>query len=140
MARRPLFVDAEDSVRHAAEVMQRCDVGALPVRALGHWVGMVTDRDLALRAVARGLNPEMATIRQVMTPDLVYCFAEQPLREAVETMLRNTIRRLAVLDSDLELIGMLSVDDLASATPHSDLVAQVLAHIAPPIEVAPSHH
>jgi CBS domain-containing protein len=109
--------------------MRTLDVGALPVIAHGRLVGMVTDRDLALRVVARG-RAETTPVREVMTPAVVICFADEPVGVAAERMALEAVRRLPVLDRDLGLVGVLSVDDLAMYGIDPALVARVLARSA----------
>jgi CBS domain-containing protein len=126
MSHRPETVDANDSLQDAAERMRALDVGALPVLALGRLVGMVTDRDIAVRGLARGHAVD-APVRAVMSPGCVTCMAEDDIRDAAMEMVRQSVRRLVVLDRDLQIAGILSVDDLALQGCDARLVAEVLA-------------
>ncbi len=120
-------VDAGDSVRAAAERMRALDVGSLAVFEGGHLVGFVTDRDLVVRAIARGLDPS-SPVRGAMSHGVVTCFAEEDLQLAAGTMAREGVRRLVVVDRDLQPIGVLSVDDLAMRGCDPGLLAEVFAH------------
>jgi CBS domain-containing protein len=74
---------------------------------------MLTDRDIVIRGVVEGVHPAEGKVRGAMTPQVVYCFEEQPLHEAAHFMEEHSIRRIMVLDSGKRLVGLLSSDDLA---------------------------
>lgn len=102
-----------ESVQAAARRMQKENVGTLiVVDARSRPVGIVTDRDLALGVVARGLDPRVATVEQVMTPDPSCVPEETAIESAVETMRGLGVRRLPVVDARGSLVGILSVDDV----------------------------
>ncbi|HSN32547.1 MAG TPA: CBS domain-containing protein [Ideonella sp.] len=124
MAHRLEGVDGGDSARTAAERMAALGVGSLPVFEAGRAVGMVTDRDLVVRVLARGLDGA-TPVRQAMTRGIVICFADDDVRQAAATMARERVRRLIVVDRELQAIGMLSVDDLALHGCDPELVADV---------------
>lgn len=105
-------VGADQPVQHAARIMRDANVGILPVREHGRLVGMITDRDITVRATARGFDAGKTPVREVMTPDAIYCFEDEPLVEAARLMAHHAVRRLAVLDRNLDLVGILSRDDL----------------------------
>jgi CBS domain-containing protein len=126
MSHRIESVDANDTVQAAAERMRALDVGSLPVFALGRLIGMITDRDLVVRALARGCGPS-TPVRGVMTPDVVTCLADDDVAEAAATMARHAVRRLVVLDRGLQAVGMLSVDDLALQGCAPEILASVFA-------------
>jgi CBS domain-containing protein len=107
-------VSPDTSLQEAAQRMKERDVGPLPVCTDdGRLVGMITDRDIAVRATAEGLDPSLTLVRDVMSDDPVYCFEDQDVDEAARLMEENRIRRLAVLDSDRRLVGIVSLGDLA---------------------------
>jgi CBS domain-containing protein len=108
------WVSDDTSIQEAARLMKTLDVGSIPVRrADGEIVGMLTDRDLAIRAAAEGLDPITTKVRDVMTVDVVYCYEDQDVQDAVRLMEGLQLRRLLVLNRDNQLAGILSLGDLA---------------------------
>jgi CBS domain-containing protein len=106
-------VRPEDTVRLAAVVMEAFEIGPLPVCDGDRLVGMVTDRDIAIRAVAAGRDPSTTTVREIMTGDLVACRDDQEVREAVALMRAHEVRRLPVVDRRDRLIGIIALADIA---------------------------
>ncbi len=102
----------DQSIREAAAEMARLDAGILPVGEGDRLVGMITDRDIAVRAVARGLAPD-TKIRDVMTQDVKYCFEDEDVQAVARNMAQIQVRRLPVLDRDKRLVGILSLADMA---------------------------
>jgi CBS domain-containing protein len=107
-------VQPQDSLRRAAQCMQELDVGALPVCDGERLLGMVTDRDIAVRAIADGLNPDEACVSDIMTPDVAFCTTEQDAEEAKRLMGARQVRRLPVVDDNRRLVGIVSLGDLAT--------------------------
>ena len=104
----------ERSIQEAAEQMRSLDVGVLPVcNGDDRLVGIVTDRDLAVRALADGRDPKSTTVEEIMTRKTIYCFEDQDVEEAERVMEKNQIRRLPVLDHDNRIVGIVSLGDLA---------------------------
>jgi CBS domain-containing protein len=97
----------------AASRMAEADVGILPVGENDHLVGVVTDRDIVVRGIAQGADPSETTIREVMTEKVLYCFDDQEPSEAASDMAKQQIRRLPVVDRKKQLIGMVSLADIA---------------------------
>jgi len=106
-------ISPEATVQEAAEKMRHLDIGPLPVCDGDRMVGMLTDRDITVRAVAEGCNPTTTTVREVMTPNLVYGFDDQEVEDATHLMEQYQIRRLPVLNRHKRLVGMVSLGDLA---------------------------
>lgn len=125
-------VSPEATIKDAAQRMVRLDVGALPVWDGERLVGMVTDRDLVVRAVAEGRDPETTTVGDCMSPKIVYCFEDQSLDEARHTMEEKKIRRLPVLNRDKHLVGILAIGDLAVKTDEDQEVGHTLQEISRP--------
>ena len=113
MTREVRLVKPEQTIREAAQLMAEIDAGAIPVTENERLVGMLTDRDIAIRAVAKGKSPE-TKIRDVMSQGILYCFDDQELDEVERNMGENQVRRLPVVDRDKRLVGILSLGDLAS--------------------------
>src|SRR5947209_10896530 len=95
---RVAVVHADTTVQEAAEKMKDLDVGPLPVCENDRLVGMVTDRDITVRAVAEGHDPWTDHVRDVMTPEVIFCFEDQDVAEAARLMKRKQVRRLLVLN------------------------------------------
>lgn len=113
MSENVVVVNPEATVEEAAKKMDESDVGVLPVCDNEELLGMVTDRDMAIRAVARGRDPKRTKVKDVMTPVVVYCYDDQDIEEAVSLMEERQLRRLVVFNRDKQLVGVLSIGDLA---------------------------
>jgi CBS-domain-containing membrane protein len=113
MTREPVSVAPADSVQHAARLMDELNVGALPVCDGEDLVGIVTDRDITVRATAAGLSPATTAVALVMTERVRSCGADQQLADALDLMASVQIRRLPVLDQAQRLLGMLALGDIA---------------------------
>ena len=94
--------------------MQELDVGALPVCDGERLLGMLTDRDITVRGIADGLNPDEACVSDIMTPEVEYCIADQDAEDAKRLMGARQLRRLPVVDRDMRLVGIVSLGDLAT--------------------------
>ena len=102
-----------DSLMLAAQAMQELDVGVIPVCNGREIVGMVTDRDLVLRGLAQGCSPERTPLEQVMSREPQWCFDDQTLEDVSRQMSDAQVRRLPVVDRDKQLVGIVSLGDLA---------------------------
>jgi CBS domain-containing protein len=107
------WVSVERTVKEAAQLMRKMEIGCMPVMEGDRLVGLVTDRDITCRVVAEGRNPDEVRVRAIMTAEPVCCFEDQSLDEAVDLMEANGIRRLPVLNRNKQISGLLSVDDIA---------------------------
>jgi CBS domain-containing protein len=122
LMRQPVeVVEPSTSVRNAAAQMAGRGVGFLPVCEGGGAVGVLTDRDIAVRVVAVGLDPILTLVDQVMTRRVHRCLADAPLSEARRAMEANRVRRLVVTDSAYRVVGVLSVDDWKALPASQDL-------------------
>ena len=130
------WLETSRTVREAAQLMQRVDVGCLPVTDAGRVVGLITDRDIACRIVAEGRNPETEKVSAVMSEKVVSCTQDQTLTEAAELMEANGVRRLPVLDKDGRIVGLLSVDDVARYADYR-LTGQLMHVLCLPAEKPP---
>jgi CBS domain-containing protein len=113
MTRKMEFVLPTASLREVARKMRSLNIGSLPVAENGKLIGMITDRDICCRGVADGLDPVLTEVREIMSRDVAFCFSYDTVNDAVRQMEQRHIRRLAVLNSDKTVAGLLSVDDLA---------------------------
>jgi CBS domain-containing protein len=115
MTRDVQLANPNETLQQAAQAMAMLDAGILPVGENDRLVGMITDRDIAIKGVACGMGPE-AKIRDVMTADVKYCFEDQDLAEVTKNMADIQVRRLPVLDHDKRLVGIISLGDIAVNT------------------------
>jgi len=107
------WVGPEATIKEVAGKMRDLDIGSLAVCSEGRPVGIVTDRDIALRCCADAKDPATATAGEIMTKDLKWCYGDQEIEDAAHLMEAEHIRRLPVLDRKENMIGFLSVDDIA---------------------------
>ena len=128
MTRNVELILPEQTIQHAASLMQRIDTGALLVHEGDRLVGMVTDRDIAVRAGARGLGPE-TPVRDVMTGNIRYCFEDEDVQHGAQNMADIQVRRLPVLNREKRLVGVVSLGNIASirSSRTSDTVLQGVA-------------
>jgi CBS domain-containing protein len=122
----------EASIYEAAEKMSHLDIGPLPVCDGARLVGMLTDRDITVRAVAAGRDPRMTHVRDIMTPDVVYGFEDQDVEDAARLMEQYQIRRLPVLNRSKHLVGMVALGDLAVHAGTRPVAAEVLEQVSEP--------
>jgi CBS domain-containing protein len=113
MTANPCTIDAEKPVAHAAKMMRDEDVGLAPIVQGDRLVGTLTDRDIAIRVVAEGRDPEATTVREVASTELVTIDPAQSLDEALRLMAQHQIRRLPVVEEDGRLVGVLAQADVA---------------------------
>jgi|SRR5581483_2200 len=118
------------SVREVAQKMKAIDVGMIPVYDDDRLVGMVTDRDLALRVVAEGRDAAQTPAHAVMTPEVIYCFEDQTADEAAQVMEQHQIRRLIVLSRNKRLVGIVSLGDLATHRRSKKVAGEALSEIS----------
>lgn len=112
MTRNVQLVNPTQSIVEAAQMMADCDCGSLPVAENDKLVGMITDRDIVVRALARGKSPD-TRIKEVMSPEIKYCFEEDDLNNVARNMGDLQIRRLPVVDKNKNLVGIVSLGDIA---------------------------
>jgi CBS domain-containing protein len=116
MTRNVQFVSPQETVQRAAQMMDDLNVGSLPVCEGERLVGMVTDRDITVRATAAGIAPGDAVVDEVMSTDVRWCFEDQPLDDVMQQMADTQIRRVPVVSRDdaHKLVGIVSLGDLAT--------------------------
>lgn len=131
MSRDVRITDPDQSIREAARTMAEIDCGFLPVGENDRLVGMITDRDIAIRAVAQGLGPD-TPVREVMTPEVKYCFDDEDIEHVAENMGDLQVRRLPVLSRDKRLVGVISLGDIAGEGDFDIEATEALAGISRP--------
>jgi CBS domain-containing protein len=112
MSKDVQIAEADQTIRQAAQSMARLDAGVMPVREGDRLVGMITDRDIAIRGVAMGKGPD-TEIRDVMSTDVKYCYDDEEVEEVLHSMGDLQVRRLPVLNRSKRLVGIISLGDLA---------------------------
>ncbi len=115
MTRDVRLASPQQSIHEAARMMAESDMGVLPVGENDRLVGMITDRDIAIRAVAAGKGPD-TVVRDVMTEDMKYCFEDDEIGDVAANMAKLQVRRLPVLSRQKRLVGIVSLGDIAIAT------------------------
>ncbi len=131
MTRDVRSIAPRENVRRAAEMMEQLNVGALPVCDGKRLIGMITDRDITVRATSAGRMPDQTSVADVMTSPVQWCFDNQTVDEVMQRMGDTQIRRVPVVDHDTkELVGIVSLGDLA--TRHSAQVDRALEEISSP--------
>jgi CBS domain-containing protein len=119
------------TIRQAALLMGKIDCGALPVADKDSLVGMITDRDIAIRAVAAGKGPK-TLVKEIMSAEVLYCYEDQTLEEVADNLGDVKVRRLPVMNREKRLVGILSLGDMAVKGNGSDPVGDALKAISQP--------
>jgi CBS domain-containing protein len=127
MTPNPRFVSPGDSIQTAAQIMRDEDTGVVPVCDNGRTVGIITDRDIVIRAIAEGQANR--TVRDVATNDVIAARPDMSTREAAELMAEHQVRRLPVVDGG-RLVGIVSIGDLAVKEAKDSRVGDTLEHIS----------
>jgi CBS domain-containing protein len=112
MSRDVRVVNPGQTIRDVAKMMDEIDAGAIPVGENDRLVGMITDRDIAIRAVALGKGPD-TPVREVMSKDVKYCYEDEDLEHVAQNMGEIQVRRLPVMNRDKRLVGIVSLGDIA---------------------------
>jgi CBS domain-containing protein len=125
-------VSPGDTLEQAARKMEELDVGPLPVRDGNRVVGMLTDRDITVRATAAGCDPKTTLVCDAMSQDVVFCYEDQDVREASKLMKDKQIRRLLVMNRANHLVGIVSLGDLAMEAGDEGQPGEVLKKVSEP--------
>lgn len=132
MTTNVVTISPDNTVLDASRLMQSHNIGAIPVCTDSSQVtGIVTDRDIVVRCIAEGSNPQSTKICDVMTKELVYGTPEMNVDEAVDLMSTNKIRRLPVVDND-SLVGIVTIGDIATRNKYKDEAGFALSRISEP--------
>lgn len=133
MTADPARIGPHDTLQAAAQSMRRNNIGFLVVyEAPAGVVGVITDRDITVRATAQGRDPTTTEVRDAMTANVITCHDDDTLEDAAWRMQRHAIRRVVVIDHERQLVGILSVDDIARALGAERLAGQVLRESGEP--------
>lgn len=123
-------ISPDTVLQKAAEQMKNLNVGSLPICDNDRLVGMVTDRDIVTRGIADGKDITSTAVKEVMTPEITYCYEDQELNEVVRLMQDKKIRRLVVLNQDKRMVGMLSLGDIASHPESRENAKETLEYVS----------
>jgi CBS domain-containing protein len=115
MSKDVQLASPDATIQKAAEMMAECDAGIIPVGDGDRLVGMITDRDIAIRAVAKALDPQKTRVRDVMSAEVKYCFDDEDVNHVVQNMAELQVRRLPVVNRDKRLVGIVTVGDIATS-------------------------
>ncbi|HYX36715.1 MAG TPA: CBS domain-containing protein [Oligoflexus sp.] len=126
MTQETVLMSPETNIRTACEIMRDSDIGFIPVTDGEKILGAVTDRDIATRGIANGMNPDETPVQDVMSRDIVFIYEDQDELEAARLMQVKQIRRLVVLNRDKRLVGILSLCDLSSHARDHALAGEIL--------------
>lgn len=129
MTRGIRIAEPDETLAHAAKKMRTQNIGALPVVENRKLIGMITDRDVAIRAVGANMDPATSNVSDIMSDECFWCAENEALEDAVRIMEQNQVRRLPVMDDNEEIVGMLSLEDVAIHAPAS-LTGEVLKAVA----------
>lgn len=134
MTPRVETISPREVVADAAAKMKNLDVGSLPVCDGNRLLGMITDRDITVRATSSGVHPHDRRVEEVMTPDVIFCFDDQDVSEAAQIMEVKQVRRLPVLNRNMELVGIVALGDVATRAPDDSFKGEALQGISEPSE------
>jgi CBS domain-containing protein len=124
------FLSPESNLREAASAMRDGGIGVLPIGEGDRLVGMLSDRDIVVRAVAEGREAANTSVRDVMSDEVYYVFDDQPLEDAERSMSEKQVRRLPVVNRDKRLVGIISLGDMATTSSGIRPAAEALADVS----------
>ncbi|MFL6565595.1 MAG: CBS domain-containing protein [Burkholderiales bacterium] len=131
MTRKVKICTPGQPIREVARTMAAIDAGALPVGENDRLIGMITDRDIAVRAVAQGKGPD-TPVREIMSEHVEYCFDDEDLDRVAQGMAEVRVRRLPVVNREKRLVGILSLGDVARRGNQREVVADTVAGVSMP--------
>ncbi|MFN2309012.1 MAG: CBS domain-containing protein [Gammaproteobacteria bacterium] len=128
-----MCIERHAAIRNAAELMRKLDVGMLPVKEDGEIIGAVTDRDITVRATAKGADPNTTTVGDIMSNEVYTCYEDNDVEQAARIMGDHQIHRLMVTNNIGEFVGMLAIADLARNPKTERLTAGILEEVTQPL-------
>ena len=140
MTKKVDLANPQMTLAQVAQKMRDGDYGFMPVGENDRLVGIVTDRDLAIRGTAKGSDPNKTKLQEVMSKSVHYCFEKQNLEEVLKTMSQNKVRRMPVLNDQKRLVGVVSLTDLTHANlaqEQKNQVEETLSEISKPQTLHP---
>ena len=130
MTPNPATVSEKDSIKRAAEIMKREDAGVVPVTEGKKIIGIVTDRDIVVRLVAEGKDPNNARVNEAMSRKVRTVKDDTPVNEVLDLMSREQIRRVPVVNQNNELVGIVSIGDISTRSEEATKVGKAVEEIS----------
>jgi CBS domain-containing protein len=133
MTKNPVSALPTDTVVNVAQLMKERDIGPVPIvedKVTKKLIGIVTDRDLALKVVAEGRDPNTTLVRDVMTTDVVTCHEEDDIDSTLDAMSRHQLRRILVVDKNDQLVGIIAQADVATRMDEPEKTGEVVKEIS----------
>lgn len=133
MTKDPVVALPEDTVASVAQLMKERDIGPVPIvedKVSKKLLGIVTDRDLAIKVVAEGLDPRTTPVRDVMTKDVVTCNEQDEIENTLQAMSKHQLRRILVVDKDDSLVGIIAQADVATRMNEPETTGEVVKEIS----------
>ena len=125
-------IDSTSSLFEAAQKMKLFNIGFLPVQEGDKLIGLLTDRDIVIRGLAEGLDPQRTSVKDIVSSDIVYCFEDDSIEDAARLMEDNQVRRLIVVDHDQTPVGIVSIGDIAVKSGQEQLAGEILERVSEP--------
>jgi CBS domain-containing protein len=133
MTKNPVCALPDDTVASVAQLMKERDIGPVPIvedKISKKLLGIVTDRDLAIKVVAEGRDPKTTTVKEVMTKDVVTCHENDNIRSTLDAMSKHQLRRILVVDADNMLVGIIAQADIATRMNEPEKTGEVVKEIS----------
>ncbi|MGZ3742486.1 MAG: CBS domain-containing protein [Pseudobdellovibrionaceae bacterium] len=130
MKEKAAVIHFDHTVEEAAKLMEQGDFGSLPVERDGKMVGMITDRDIVVRAVAKGKDPKKTTVSECMSEGISYCYQDEDVEAIAHKMAAVQVRRLPVIDRNKKLVGIVSLSDIARRVKNEKLTQEIVSQTA----------
>jgi CBS domain-containing protein len=128
-------VSPDTRIQEVARKMKELDIGAVPVCSGRRLLGMITDRDIAVRAIAEGRDPRETPVSDAMTDQVIFCYQDQDVEDARQLMEQYQIRRLPVVDEQDQLVGIVSLGDIAVRSDDESATGETLREVSEPTHV-----
>lgn len=125
MSKKPAFLPPTATLKQAADLMCKLDVGFIPVGENDRLIGAVTDRDIVVRALATGKDPAKLTVKEVMSKGIQFCHDVDSLEDVVQHMEKEQIRRMVVIDANKRMVGIVSLGDIATKAKNRALCCEL---------------
>lgn len=129
MSQKVKWVEPNQSLEEVAKILASSDIGSVPVCQGQNVVGIITDRDILVRAIAKGMDPKMTKVNEVMTPSVLTVSPDTDIHQASDIMAEKQIRRLPVVENN-QLVGFLAIGDIAVETIHVNEAGEALSDIS----------
>jgi CBS domain-containing protein len=126
------MIDSTSSLTEAAQKMKSFNIGFLPVQEGNKLIGLITDRDIVVRAVAEGQDPNATPVKDIISSELVFCHEDDSVEDVARLMEENQVRRLIVTDYSGTPVGIVSLGDIAAKTGDERLAGEVLQRVSKP--------